>query len=99
MAVVVCAMMIFYYLAVIQFHLYIIDIFLGVLIREALVYGIVFLSYPGGRAISVSLLATTFESGMVIVLLFTSCHYYSLIYPVHRQIKYAVFQDCLIEWK
>lgn len=67
--------------------------------RKALGYGIVFLSYPSGRAISASLLAADFESCVVIALLFTSCQYYSLIYLVHRQIKYAIFQDCIIEWK
>lgn len=69
------------------------------LMRRALGYGIVFLSYPSGRAISASLLAADFELCLVIALLFASCHNYSLIYLVHRQIKCAIFQDCVIEWK
>lgn len=69
--------------------------FLSVIIRKTVVYRIVSLSYPSGKAISASPLATDFESCMVVVLLFTSCHCYSLIYLVHREIKYAIFQDCI----
>lgn len=60
------------------------------LIRTAPGHGIVLLSNPSGRTISASLLAAALEP---LVVVFTSHQCCSLIYPVHRQIKYAVSQD------